>query len=94
MSAFFSESDIEHDSSSQQFKVSADGETALLQYRRYQFAGQAMVDFYHTFVPTAWRGRQVAALLTDHAIHWAATEGLQPTASCSYVAARLRRSAI
>lgn len=90
MSVVFSERDVIHDCALQQFSVSADGHTALLQYRLWQQEGRTVVDFYHTYVPEVWRGRKVAALLSGQAISWAITEGLQLTASCSYVAARLR----
>lgn len=90
MSVVFSAQDVRHDSALQQFSLSADGQTALLQYRLGLQDGRRLIDFYHTYVPAVWRGRQVAALLTDQAIQWALAEGLQLTASCSYVAARLR----
>lgn len=93
MSKPFHSSDIVHDQQLQQFSLSAGGETALLQYRLYLQDGLAAVDFYHTFVPAAWRGRQVAALLTTQAISWATAQGLQLHASCSYVAARLQAAA-
>ncbi len=89
MSAAFSNQDIVHDSALQQFSLSAGGETAVLQYRLFQRDGLATIDFYHTYVPAVWRGRQVAALLTQQAIEWAQSQQLQLTASCSYVAARL-----
>lgn len=89
MSAAFSSHDIVHDSALQQFSVSAGGETAVLQYRLFRRDGLATIDFYHTYVPAVWRGRQVAALLADQAMQWATAEGLQLTASCSYMAARL-----
>lgn len=86
----FTPADIEHNPAAQHFRISRAGESALLEYHLLERHGQQVVDFYHTFVPNAWRGRQVAALLTDAALQWAQAEQLQIIASCSYVASRLR----
>lgn len=86
----FSSADIRHDVQAQQFSISRGPDTAVLDYQLLERHGQQVVDFCHTFVPNAWRGRQVAALLSDAAIQWAQTEQLQMVASCSYVATRLR----
>jgi predicted GNAT family acetyltransferase len=43
------------------------------------------LDFYRTFVPDALRGRGVAAVLTRHALDYAAQEGYTVIPSCSYV---------
>jgi len=65
------------------------GAEARLDYRLYQSAGQPAVDFYHTFVPPAFRGQGIAALLTAAALQWARQQQLQIHASCSYVARHL-----
>lgn len=68
------------------------GETqAVLEYRYVNLSGQCSIDFYHTWVPDALRGRGVAAELTQAALAWGRQTGLPLQASCSYVARFLAR---
>lgn len=71
------------------FIYQAAGVEARLDYRLFQSAGQSAVDFYHTFVPPAFRGQGIAALLTTTALAWARESNFQIYASCSYVARHL-----
>ncbi len=68
------------------FVIEAEGAAARLEYRLLQLQGRNVVDFYHTFVPPALRGRGIAAVLTEAALAWATAQSLQVQASCSYVA--------
>jgi hypothetical protein len=53
--------------------------------------GPGVRDFNHTYVPGAFRGSGVAALLMARAIEDARSEGFRIIPSCSYVAAQFRR---
>ena len=72
---------IEHQAAQQRFVLTQDNATALLEY---QLDGLT-INFYHTFVPSEFRGKGLAEQLVRHAINWARTENYQLTASCSYV---------
>jgi predicted GNAT family acetyltransferase len=73
------------------FIYQADGAEARLDYRLLASAGRPAVDFYHTFVPPAFRGQGIAAALTAAGLDWARQQQLEIYASCSYVAVQLRR---
>ncbi len=77
---------VEHRPEQSCFLYHSAGAEARLDYRLFQQQGQNAVDFYHTFVPPEFRGRGIAALLTDAALTWARAQQLQIHASCSYVA--------
>lgn len=72
---------IQHDSAGQRFILSEGDASALLDYR---IQGQ-QVDFYHTYVPPAFRGKGLAEKLVRHALAWAQQSNLTIQASCSYV---------
>ncbi|MFI8739757.1 GNAT family N-acetyltransferase [Stutzerimonas zhaodongensis] len=73
---------IHHDRTSHQFETTVDGHRA---YLAYVDLGKQTLDIYRTFVPDALRGRGVAAVLTQHALDYAAKEGYTVIPSCSYV---------
>lgn len=73
---------IHHDRTSRQFETTVDGHRA---YLAYVDLGKQTLDIYRTFVPDALRGRGVAAVLTQHALDYAAKEGYTVIPSCSYV---------
>ncbi|MCQ4320016.1 GNAT family N-acetyltransferase [Stutzerimonas stutzeri] len=73
---------IHHDRTSHQFETTVDGHRA---YLAYVDLGKQTLDIYRTFVPDALRGRGVAAVLTQHALDYAAREGYTVIPSCSYV---------
>lgn len=64
------------------FTISSDGVESILQYQR---SGNSL-DFNHTYVPSALRGKGLAEKLVRHGIVWARAEGLDITASCWYAA--------
>lgn len=73
---------IHHDRTNCQFETTVDGHRA---YLAYVDLGKQTLDIYRTFVPDALRGRGVAAVLTQHALDFAAREGYSVIPSCSYV---------
>jgi len=49
------------------------------------------LDVQHTFTPTAFRGHEVAARLTDAVFAYARAEGLRVVPTCSYTRRYLER---
>ena len=80
---------VTHDKSGLQFEVVLDGHRA---YLSYMDLGKQTLDFYRTFVPTALRGKGVAAVLTKAALNYADTEGYSVIPSCSYVERYMERA--
>jgi len=72
---------IQHHAEQQRFVLKLDGAEALLDY---QLSGNC-INFHHTFVPMAFRGKGLAEKLVRHGLAWANTQHYQLTASCSYV---------
>ncbi len=69
-----------------------DGQRAFVKYRRSGTeSAEALVDFYSTFVPDAYRGKALASKLVDHAFDWAEESGLHIQSSCWYAAKKLER---
>ncbi len=73
--------DVVHEPHSQRFVTIVDGHESIADYR---LAGRE-IDFHHTFVPDALRGRGIAELLVREALTWARQEDYQIQASCWYV---------
>jgi predicted GNAT family acetyltransferase len=69
------------------FVLSEGAAEAVLDYRREDKA----VVFTHTFVPPELRGGGRAARLVEYGLEWAAQQGLEVRAECTYVAAVLAR---
>jgi uncharacterized protein (DUF924 family)/predicted GNAT family acetyltransferase len=69
------------------FEAEVEGRRVELDYLRH---GDQLV-FHHTGTDTALRGRGFAAQIVEHALQWAAPQGLQLVASCSFVAGYLQR---
>lgn len=83
--------DIRHDENLHRFSLSADGADAVLDYRLFQTEdGARAVDFTHTWVPPAARGKGLAERLVREGLRWAKSEDLTIQASCWYVAKFLR----
>lgn len=80
---------IHHDQAGHQFEVNVDGHRA---YLSYMDLGQKTLDIYRTFVPTALRGRGIAAALTEQALNYAEGMGYAVIASCSYVERYMERT--
>ena len=74
--------DIQHDSVRQRFVMLVDGSEALLEYRLLPGNG---IDFSHTFVPPALRGRGIAEKLVRRGLSWAREQDYEIQASCWYV---------
>jgi predicted GNAT family acetyltransferase len=81
-------SHVRHDVDGHQFVLAVEGSTAVLQYAEVD-AGT--VDFHHTFVPTALRGRGLASVLTEHGLRHARDHGLKVVPSCPFVATYIDR---
>jgi predicted GNAT family acetyltransferase len=78
---------ITHNVAAQRFESHPGGHLAVCSYRR---DGRVLV-LHHTEVPVALAGQGVAAALVQAALDWARAEGLKVRATCSYVAAYMRR---
>jgi uncharacterized protein len=76
-----------HNQAARRFVVTLGDEQAVLNYR---LQGDGLV-ITHTGVPPAWRGRGIAAALTQAALEYARHEGLSVAPACSYAAAYMRR---
>ena len=84
---------VEHQAEESLFYVALeDGQRAFVKYRRSGIeSAKAMVDFYSTFVPEAYRGKSLAAELIDCAFSWAEENELHINTSCWYAAKKLER---
>jgi len=74
--------DIQHDIERQRFVLQTDGGEATLEYRLLPGNG---IDFSHTFVPPALRGRGIAEKLVRTGLSWARSQEYEIRASCWYV---------
>jgi predicted GNAT family acetyltransferase len=82
--------EIRHEPDAGRFVARVSGAEAVLAYRRLD---ATRLDYYHTFVPPALRGRGIASALTDHALRYAMQHGLRIVPSCPFVARHLDRHA-
>ena len=80
--------EIRHEPDAGRFVARVDGAEAVLAYRPLD---ATTLDYYHTFVPPALRGRGIASELTDHALRYAMQHGLRIVPSCPFVARHLDR---
>ena len=80
--------EIRHEPDAGRFVARVDGAEAVLAYRPLD---ATTLDYYHTFVPPALRGRGIASELTDHALRYAMQHGLIIVPSCPFVARHLDR---
>ncbi|MBC7449361.1 MAG: N-acetyltransferase [Hymenobacteraceae bacterium] len=80
--------DVKHTATEQAFTVSVDGHDGELTYAR---PADGVVDFQHTWVDEALRGRHVGDALAEAALEFAKKEGLRIRTSCSFVAAYVKR---
>ncbi len=72
----------------QRFELEIDGKIAFLEY---QVQGADELAFTHTFVPPELRGRNLAAILTRHALEDARHLGKKVRPLCSYVRVFIER---
>ncbi|XP_078667062.1 protein NATD1-like [Branchiostoma floridae x Branchiostoma belcheri] len=76
---------VGHDKLKQEFYIKMDKnstEKAILQYDMYR---KGYVDFYHTLVPEAYRGKGLAKHLAKAALDYAVDEDLKMRLSCTYL---------
>jgi len=79
---------IEHDPDHKRFVVRLPSGVAVLEYAP---AGDGILDFHHTHVPSAARGQGIAGRLVEGAFTWARGQGYRVIPSCSYVDAWITR---
>lgn len=79
---------VHHDVPQRRFEIALDGEVAHLDYR---MLSDNVIDFTHTYTPSALRGRGLAAQLVEVGVAYARERGWQVIGSCSYVAAWLTK---
>jgi predicted GNAT family acetyltransferase len=79
---------IHHEPAARRFATEVAGATAFISYR--ERTGRVL-DFDHTFVPTAARGGGIASQLTAHALRYARDGGYKVVPSCPFVAAYIER---
>lgn len=82
--------EVEHQPESGRFVIVTDGEPAILAYEIRQAGNGTAVDFYHTYVPSAYRRQGLAEKLVRTGLAWARAEHYQVEASCWYVRKFLR----
>lgn len=83
-----SELTITHDRAARRFEAVAEGGTGYLSYVE---AGPGILDFRHTYVPHALRGRGIASRLVERGLGYAKEQGFRVIPTCPFVAAVLAR---
>jgi hypothetical protein len=78
---------VTHNPQASRFEATVDGLPCVCQYR---MLGRTMM-FTHTGVPTALRGRGIAARLVEAALAHARAHGFKVRPDCSYVEAYMQR---
>lgn len=76
-----------HNEAEQRFEVREGELVAVMDYAPVD----GRVAFTHTFVPDAWRGRGIAAILVQAALDEARRRGWRVIPQCSYVAVFISR---
>ncbi len=71
------------------YELNQEGKMAFLAWEE-RASGELV--FNHTFVPPELRGRNLAAILTEHALDDARAQGRKVVPQCSYVAAYMERN--
>jgi uncharacterized protein len=80
---------FEHDAAAHRFTLSSGSAVAVLDYRERD---ARTLDYYHTFVPPAMRGRGVASRLVSHALRYALARQISVIPTCPFVAAFVRKN--
>ena len=78
---------VQHNPDESRFESTVDGLTAVAEY---QLQGQVMT-MTHTLVPSALRGRGIAAEMVRFALEHARAKGLRIEPQCGYVQAYMAR---
>lgn len=71
------------------FETTQDGHTAYLSFVRLPDGNLA---YEHTIVPSALGGRGLGGKLVQHALDWAAGQGVKIRPDCSFVQAYIERN--
>lgn len=79
---------VHHSTADQSFTVSVEDHDGELTYAR---PAPGVVDFQHTWVDEALRGRRVGDALAEAALAWAETEGLRIRTTCSFMRTYVQR---
>ena len=79
---------VRHEPEARRFTQSSGGALAVLEYREID---PSTVEYHHTSVPPALRGRGIASRLAAHALRYALDKGLTVIPSCPFVAAFIRK---
>lgn len=79
---------IRHDSENQEFTASENGHPAEL---AYSLPAPGVINFTHTFVDEALRGRGLADELARTALFYARQQGLKVKTSCTFMKAFVQR---
>ncbi len=79
---------VQHDATNQEFTTTQDGHEGELAYSR---PADGLIDFTHTFVDEALRGRGVADELARAALAYAREEHLKVKTSCTFMAGFVKR---
>ncbi len=75
---------VVHEPERRRFTIALDEGSAVLEYRTID---STTLDYYHTFVPPAVRGRGLASELTAFALRYALERHLRVVPTCPFVAA-------
>jgi predicted GNAT family acetyltransferase len=75
---------VRHEPEQRRFTIALGESLAVLEYRQ---ADATTLDYRHTFVPHAFRGRGIASEITVAALRYAIGAGLKVIPSCPFVAA-------
>jgi predicted GNAT family acetyltransferase len=82
-----SDEEIQHDLKNQKFFIVIDEYEAVLEYRKQD----SELEYYHTFVPEALRGKGLAEKLVTAALEYAKQNNFSVKPTCSYVARYISR---
>ena len=81
--------ELRHEPASHRFTLSSGGALAVLAYRAVD---ASTVEYHHTYVPPATRGRGIASRLAAYALRHALDNGLTVIPTCPFVAAFIRKN--
>ena len=79
---------IQHDTENQEFTITQDGHDGELAYAR---PAEDVIDFTHTFVDEALRGKGVADELARAALTFARDHKLKVKTSCTFMAGFVKK---
>ncbi|HJX27342.1 MAG TPA: GNAT family N-acetyltransferase [Thermoanaerobaculia bacterium] len=74
--------EIQHDEAARKYYAVVDGQESVCEYGE---VGEKTLNFWHTYVPPALRGRGIAEQLVHQALEDARDRGFKVVPSCWYV---------